>query len=107
MPLSDDQALGEYIRAIESGAKAQVCSGHFVGWGAEFERAYRAWQSANAETLARGARLAQARGMDGDQPPSIHAFARMGAQLLNELPEDDRQRICNELLALFTSPASK
>ena len=37
---------------------------------------------------------------------SVNSFARFGAQLLNELPEDDRQRRCNELLALFIQNGS-
>jgi hypothetical protein len=107
MPLNDDQALSEYIRAAEAEAKAQICSHYATDFAAEFERRYQAWRQANSEALARGAVLAEARGMNGNAPPSVKAFARMGAQLLNELPEDDRQRRCNELLAFFTQSEAK
>ena len=107
MPLTDDQALGEYIRAVEAEAKAQVCSRHATEFAAEFERRYQAWRQAKSEALARGAMLAEARGMNGSASPSVKAFARMGAELLNELPEDDRQRRCNELLAFFIQPEAK
>lgn len=101
MPLTDDQALSAYIRAVEAEAKAQVCSRHDSGFAAQFEQRYQAWRQANAEALAKGTALAEARGMNGNTPTSVRNFANMGAQLLEQLPDDDRQRRCNELLAFF------
>ena len=103
MPTADDQALNVYIRAVEAEAKAQVCSRHVTGFSTEFERRYQAWRQANSDALTRGAELAEAKGINRTKPPGIGAFASMGAQLLSELPEDDRQRRCNELLAFFLS----
>jgi hypothetical protein len=41
---------------------------------------------------------------DSNAPPGIPGMARMGAELLNELPADDRQRRCAEVLAWLKSP---
>jgi len=98
MPFTDQQALEQYILAAEAEAKAHVCARYSTDFAAEFERRYQAWRQANSESLAKGASLADAK--------SVNSFARFGAQLLNELPEDDRQRRCNELLALFIQNGS-
>src|SRR5438552_311124 len=107
MPLTDEQALSAYIHAVEAEAKAEVCIRHSGVFAAEFERRYQAWRQANAEALAKGAVLAESRGVNGDAPPSVKSFARMGAELLEQLPEDDRQRRCNELLSSFVEAKAK
>ena len=107
MPITDDQALSAYVHAVEAEAKAEVCVRHSGTFAAAFERRYQAWRQANAEALARGAVVAESKGVNGEAPPSAKAFARMGAQLLEQLPEDDRQRRCDELLSSFLEAKAK
>lgn len=106
MPISADHPLEAYIRSVEAEAKAQVCSLHVSTFAAEFDRRYQAWRVANAAALAEG-EAAAARGIPNANGPSVKVFARMGADLLEALPEDDRLRRCNELLALFTERQAK
>ena len=107
MPLTDEQALEAHIRAVEARAKAEVCAVHIAGFASEFERRFQAWRNANSAALSRGAALAESKGMNGTKPPSLQSFARMQAQLLGELPEDDRQRRCQELLAFLVESGTK
>jgi hypothetical protein len=107
MPASADQSLETYIRSVEVEAKAEVCIRHVAGYASEFERRYQAWRKVNAAALAEGAMLATARGMTNASGPNVQGFARMNAEVLEALPEDDRQRHCNELLAFFTEGPAK
>jgi post-segregation antitoxin (ccd killing protein) len=107
MPVLDEQALNTYMAAVDAEAQAVVCSRHVSGFAAEFERAYQAWRKANAEALSQGSALAEARGMNSPNGPSLSKFASMRAQLVEQLPADDRQRRCNELLAKFVEGAAK
>lgn len=101
MPSIDDQALNQHIRAVEAQAKAQVCAHHVSGFSDEFDRRFQAWRDAHTDTLSRGAALAQARGLAGQQPPGIEWFAASQARVLKDLTPDVRQRRCNELLLYF------
>jgi hypothetical protein len=101
MPIADDQALSAHFQAVESEAMSQVCARHISGFAAEFERLYQAWRQANAEALAKGAILAEAKGMNRVDGPNLRSFANMEAEVLDSIPSDDRQRRCNELLARF------
>jgi post-segregation antitoxin (ccd killing protein) len=107
MPITDEQALNHYIGSTSAEAKAIVCSHHVEGFAKEFAARYEEWRKANAEALARGAQLAEARGMNGPTPPNLKTFASMQAQLLEALPEDDRQRRCNELLSSLLQAQAK
>lgn len=107
MPMTDDQALDAHILAADAEAKAEVCSSQSTAFAQEFGRRYQAWRHANAEALRRGVALAEVKGMNGSSPPSLNSLARMRAQLLAELPADDRQRRCDELLSLFAQPEPK
>jgi post-segregation antitoxin (ccd killing protein) len=101
MPLSDDQSLDMYVQAVEAEAKSQVCARHLSGFAAEFERRYQAWRRANAEALAKGALLAEAKGMNRTGGPNLRSFAQMEADVLESIPSDDRQCRCDELLGQF------
>lgn len=107
MPVPDEQALNTYIAAVDAEVQAVVCSRHVSSFAAEFERAYQAWREANAEALSQGKALAEARGMNSQNGPSLTKFASMRAQLIEQLPADDRQRRCSELLARFVQGAAK
>ena len=101
MPFTDEQALNLYIESISAEAKAHVCSRHVEGFAAEFAARYDKWRRANADALSKGAQLAEAQGMNGPTPPNLKTFTSMNAQVLEALPEDDRQRRCNELLSFL------
>jgi hypothetical protein len=101
MPISDDDALSAYIFAVQSEAHAQHCARTSTSFQDEFERRYKAWRNANAAALSKGESIARAQGAVGDKPPSIQAFAKMTAGMLDSLPEDDRQRRCDELLQML------
>ena len=101
MPITDNDALSAYIFATQSEAHAQHCSARSSAFHEEFERRYNAWRKANDEALSRGEALARSKGMVGDQPPSIQAYAKMTAGILDSIPEDDRQRRCDELLQML------
>lgn len=103
MPISDNDALNAYIFAAQSEAHAQLCAVRSSAFQEEFARRYKAWREADSEALSKGAALAQAQGMIGDKPPSIQAYAKMTAGILDSLPEDDRQRRCDELLEMLLS----
>jgi hypothetical protein len=107
MPFTDEQALNRYIESVSLEAKAAVCARHTEGFAKEFAARYDEWRRANAEALARGAQLAAARDMNGPTPPNLKTFASMGAQVLEALPEDDRQRRCDELLPFLLNAQSK
>src|SRR5437773_6678133 len=101
MPFTDEQALNLYIESVSTEAKAHVCSRYAEGFAAEFAARYDKWRRANADALSRGAQLGKARGMNRPKPPNLKTFASMNAQVLEALPEDDRQRRCNELLSFL------
>jgi hypothetical protein len=99
MSVTDEYALNAYIAGVEAEALAKVFARHLPEFTGEFERVYGAWRTANADALTRGAEVATARGMTGDAGPSIGRFATLQAQIIEDLPQDDRQRRCAELLA--------
>jgi len=96
--LIDDQALEAYIRAAELRAKAEVCALYVVDYRSRFAPLYEIWRSTNHALLIRGEVVADERGMKGAKPPGIDGLARMQADLLAQLPADDRERRCEESL---------
>jgi len=101
MPISDNDALNAYIFAAQSEAYAQHCAGKSTAFQAEFERRYLAWRKAHAEALSKGEFVARAQGAVEDKASGIQAFAKFTAGMLDSLPEDDRQRRCDELLEML------
>lgn len=99
MDAHDSQAQNAYIEAAVSDAKVAICSAHTPGFEAEFARRFAAWRAANAASLARGKELMDRQATAGI--PGVQGFASMNAQALASLPADDRQRRCDELLALY------
>ncbi|WP_143605931.1 hypothetical protein [Variovorax sp. 54] len=95
------QALETHFRLLEAGAQAEVCSAKVVGFQAKFEKLFSAWRKANSEAIARGEALAEARGWNKKDGTSLRSFASMEAQVIAQIPSDDRQRRCDELLASF------
>lgn len=71
---------------------------HSSAFALPFHERFVAWQKANAEALTKGASIVNERGMNGPTIPSLQSFATMNAQILDALPDDDRQRRCDELL---------
>lgn len=102
MPLTDDQALDQYIQAAHAQAKAVVCGFRMSWFIAEFERKFDAWRAAHAEEMERGARLAEARGLGGDKPGSISASARDAALELNNASKESARTQCDELMLVYT-----
>ena len=107
MPITDDQALNLYIQAATGETQAAVCSRQLTGFRAEFALRFEAWRIANAKGLRKGALLADAKGLNKISPPNLKSFATMNAQILENLPEDDLQRRCNELLSSFLQESLK
>ncbi len=101
MPTTDTQALEAHFKSIEASAQAEVCSAHIGGFAEKFEKLFRAWREANSEALSKGALLAEAKGWNRTDGSSLQSFARLEAQVLAEIPADDRQRRCDELLESF------
>ena len=104
MDISQDQALSAYLFALQVESSAQVCAAAVPGYQQELERRYAAWRTLNAVTLSAGEKFAVAGGMDGPNPPSMRHAAKFSAELLKAMPEDDRSRRCNELLAELARP---
>lgn len=106
MPLTDAQALDLYVQAVQSEAAAAVCAPYRSWYITEFDAKYQVWRKANADDLARGARLAEAKGIAGDEPEGVKAAARAKADAIHSLPVDERKRTCEGVILLYT-PQSK
>jgi hypothetical protein len=94
----EDQALNLYIKDIECRTHAEVCMSRVPGFREQFEVAYAAWHERNRADVEHGRVLAEARGMVGSEPPSIQAFARHTAGVLEMTADDDCARRCFELI---------
>jgi hypothetical protein len=101
MPIPDDIALSAHFKLIEATTQAEVCSAKVTGFQAKFGRLFVKWRVANAEALERGAALAEQKGWNKPNGQNLQSFARMEADILAQIPEDDRQRRCDELPASF------
>lgn len=99
--MTDSQPIDLYIQSVDAEAKAVVCSREQSGFAALFEARYKAWRKANSDALAQGEAVARERNMLGEGRRSVKAFARTNAAILEILPDDDRQRRCDELLESF------
>jgi hypothetical protein len=106
MATSEDAALNTFIHSVEAEAKAVVFSQRIPDYAARFATTYARWSHVNADALSRGKALAGASGMLGEAPPSVIHFAKVGAQVMAELPHDDFVRRAEELLATLDPPAS-
>jgi len=107
MPVPDDVALSAHFKLIEATTQAEVCSAKVAGFQAKFEKLFAKWRLANAEALERGAVLAEQKGWNNPNGPTIKSFASMEADILAQIPQDDRQRRCDELLASFLESKKK
>lgn len=99
--MTDSQSIDLYIQSIDAETKAVICSRQQSSFAALFEERYKAWRKANSDALARGEAIARERNMLGEGRRSVNAFARTNAAILEILPDDDRQRRCDELLESF------
>jgi len=106
MDALDTQDLNLYLVAVEARVKVQICVRHAPASEPLYAGRLNEWLSANQEALARGAAEAERKGFN-KPPASVERLASSSAQLLENLPADDRDRRCKELLVSLASQPRK